>query len=263
VTLDDVLDNTNANCYVLKQTLRDCARAITSSGANAIWDVSSPKFRFEPTSRSEDLATSLENIPKSLSVYKVDKVSVGVAKETVDYIDALYRWAAGPSELFFPSLFQFRYVKRYLTIFVPYASFAFACFFENPVWVVIYYAIVLCFALKYVYDAYVVKAAYPLRDFVISTIMFQTLFLNTLSATFSPIWMIVLPVYSCVWGKIPLSATDGQLYFWGFMAIGGGLIGTALQNSASVYLAKRCCPAVVDWLRLQSHGSCGRHLERV
>ena len=34
---DDILDNRNSAYYTVWQTLRDCARATTSSGTNAIW----------------------------------------------------------------------------------------------------------------------------------------------------------------------------------------------------------------------------------
>lgn len=39
VTRDDFLDNKNSAYYTIWQTLRDCAKTITSSGTNAIWFV--------------------------------------------------------------------------------------------------------------------------------------------------------------------------------------------------------------------------------
>ena len=111
-SLKDVLDNTNASNYILAQTLRDCARCITSSGTNTVWNISNPTFQFNPTTRSEDLATSLDHIPASKSVYLCSYVALGVAKKTEDYLDALYRWAAGPLELLCLLIFRFKFMWR-------------------------------------------------------------------------------------------------------------------------------------------------------
>ena len=56
VTRDDFLDNKNSAYYTVWQTLRDCAKTITSSGTNAIWYVTylfSPLIFYPPQGNNQ------------------------------------------------------------------------------------------------------------------------------------------------------------------------------------------------------------------
>lgn len=101
---------------------------------NIYRDISSPHFLFCTTSRSEDLGTSHEYIPQSAAIYLSSYVAYGIAKKTEDYLEALYRWAAGPLELFWPSLFDLTILSHYLTIGIPVIILGFASFSESGWW---------------------------------------------------------------------------------------------------------------------------------
>ena len=86
-TQSDHLDNRNAGYYTLWQSLRDCAKVITSSGTNAVWNISDPSFSFATTSRIEDTGTSHKYIGSYLTVHIPCFVAHGIAKETQDYVE--------------------------------------------------------------------------------------------------------------------------------------------------------------------------------
>lgn len=134
---DDYLDNSNSTYYNLWQTLRDGAKCITSSGTNAIWDITKPDFEFCTTTRSEDLGTSHKYIPNSVSVYLCIYVAYGIAKKTEDFLEALYRWAAGPLELFWLSWWN-NEIQHHFIVAIPTTIAALASFAESGWWYVIY-----------------------------------------------------------------------------------------------------------------------------
>jgi hypothetical protein len=80
-------------------------------------------------------------------VYICSFVAYGIAKKTEDYLEALYRWAAGPLELMWKSFFRKFMLWHYFVVFVPFVIIALASFVESPIWYYIYIAMVLIFII--------------------------------------------------------------------------------------------------------------------
>jgi hypothetical protein len=93
---------------------------------------------FNTQTRSEDLGTSHQYIPHSVSVYLCIYVASGIAKKSEDFLEALYRWSAGPLELFWISLCHFHLFKHYLYVAAPVTITCLACFAANGYWYYIY-----------------------------------------------------------------------------------------------------------------------------
>ena len=132
VTRDDFLDNKNSAYYTVWQTLRDCAKTVTSSGTNAIWDITDPTFKYATTSRIEDTGTTQKYLHEAITVHLPCFVAYGIAKQTEDYIEAVYRWSTGAVELFWSTLptssFMHFIVIAIFTFFLGLACFASAGF---------------------------------------------------------------------------------------------------------------------------------------
>jgi hypothetical protein len=69
VTRDDFLDNKNSAYYTIWQTLRDCAKTITSSGTNAIWYCAFSSLPLPFSILCLPVSTSASVLPVSLSLY--------------------------------------------------------------------------------------------------------------------------------------------------------------------------------------------------
>lgn len=231
---DDYLDNTNGAYYNLWQIIRDCAKCITSSGSNTVWEISSPEFEFCTTSRSEDLGTSHKYIEHSVSVYIACFVAYGIAKKTEDYLEALYRWAAGPLELFWPSFFQWEILRHYIKVAIPVAFMTMASFAQNGWWYFIYLFIVLLGILKGLYDKLMGRKA--LRDFVVSTVISSNLF-GFLSNLLSVCWFIGMPARIAFTGSLPFGETFQRSLFWAFTSIVMSF-GTALFYDCLIRIAR-------------------------
>jgi hypothetical protein len=213
---DDVLDNSNSTYYNLWQTLRDGAKCICSSGTNAIWDISNPAFEFCTTSRSEDLGTSHEYIPHCAAVYLCINVALGIAKQTEDFLEALYRWSAGPLELLWPGFLQWKILKHFIIVAIPTALMALASFNENSYW---YYAYLVMVGL-FMVVAYLDRRAgrKPLRSFIVSTVVSINLFI-VCSNLMSVMWYIIFPSRIAFYGLLPMGRSDQQGLFWGWISI--------------------------------------------
>jgi hypothetical protein len=239
---DDVLDNSNSAYYTLWQTLRDGAKCICSSGSNAIWDISHPSFEFCTTSRSEDLGTSHEFIPHCESVYLCSYVAYGVAKKTEDFLEALYRWSAGPLELLWPSFFQLKMLKHHIRTAIPVAVFALACFNENSGWYYLYLIMLGLFVVRACVDSWMGRR--PLRYFIVSTVISTNLFIvvsNFLSVT----WYIIFPIRMAFWGVLPLGRTPEQALFWAWVSLFVTLP-TGIVHDALIRMTRYTAPNTKD-----------------
>jgi hypothetical protein len=187
---DDYLDNKNSGYYTIWQTLRDCAKSITSSGTNAVWDITNPNFSFATSSRIEDTGTSQKYLADYTSVHLPCFVAYGIAKETEDYIEAVYRWSTGAVELFWATLFSQQFTEfcvigtvSFLYAMASFASYSWAYF----LWIAFIIGMAIC--------GYWEKSnnLRPLRSFIVSsTIVMNTMYwISNLS---SPVWAVVVPV---------------------------------------------------------------------
>jgi hypothetical protein len=235
---DDVLDNTNSTYYNLWQTLRDGAKCICSSGTNAIWDISNPAFEFCTTSRSEDLGTSHEYIPHCAAVYLCIYVAFGIAKKTEDFLEALYRWSAGPLELLWPSFFQWKIFKHYIYVGIPTTIMALASFNESDYWYWAYLFMIVLFILKGCLDR--VMGRKPLRGFIVSTVVSINLFI-VCSNLMSVMWLIVFPTRIAFFGVLPLGRTDEQGIFWAWISVFVSL-STGIVHDALIRIARHTAP---------------------
>jgi hypothetical protein len=193
VTRDDYLDNKNAGYYTIWQTLRDCSKTATSSGTNAIWDVTDPNFVYATSSRIEDTGTSQKYLAKKVTVHLPCFVAFGIAKDTEDYIEAVYRWSTGAVELMWYTVFSSQIVD-YLVILFMIFCFAFASFYPVPgayfVWVAFLFVVAVV--------GYFEKSngSRPLRRLNVSaTIVMNTMYwISNLS---SLVWIALVPIMIC------------------------------------------------------------------
>lgn len=213
---EDYLDNRNGAYYTMGQTLRDCAKVTTSSGTNAIWDVSRRNFEFATTSRIEDTGTSHKYIAGAFSIHLPCFVAYGVAKTTNDYIEAVYRWSTGAVELFYASFFSSSDIIHFVFIGFICFCFWFACFAKSIFWYLIWLFILVVAMCKSNIDRN--SGAKPLRNVVVSSVIV----LNTmywLSNLMSVVWMILMPICIAFYSKVPLSDSVERSLFWAFAAI--------------------------------------------
>ena len=111
-------------------------------------EITNPSFEFCTTTRSEDLGkilicvgglsehvsgTSHMCIPHSAAVYLCIYVALGIAKKNEDFIDALYRWAAGPIELLWFSFFSSQ-LYHHIVVAIPVCILVLASFAESIYW---------------------------------------------------------------------------------------------------------------------------------
>lgn len=72
-------------------------------------------------------------IPHSAAVYLCIYVALGIAKKNEDFIDALYRWAAGPIELLWFSFFSSQ-LYHHIVVAIPVCILVLASFAESIYW---------------------------------------------------------------------------------------------------------------------------------
>lgn len=147
VNRDDFLDNKNSSYYTIWQTLRDCGKATTSSGTNAIWEVTSSTFEFATTSRIEDTGTSQKYIPKFIAVHLPCFVAYGIAKQTEDYIEAVYRWSTGAVELYWSTFFSSAF-SHFIVIGIICVVYALACFGISGFWYTLWLLCLIVLAIQ-------------------------------------------------------------------------------------------------------------------
>ena len=215
VNRDDFLDNKNSAYYTIWQTLRDCSKCITSSGTNAIWEITDPTFYFATTSRIEDTGTSQNYIPKYIAVHLPCFVAFGIAKQTEDYIEAVYRWSTGAVELFWSTITT-PAISHYVLVGVLAFIFLLACFKASGFWYAIWVLLFLFATLQASSDK--ANGRRPLRRPIVST----TIVMNTMywiSNLLSTIWMVLIPIRIAFFSEVPLSESLQRSLFWGFAAL--------------------------------------------
>jgi len=241
VTRDDYLDNRNSGYYTLWQTLRDCARVCTSSGTNAIWDVTDPAFVFATTSRIEDTGTTQQYFDRYLTVHLPCFVAYGIAKETVDYIEAVYRWSAGAVELFWATLFSRQFSDLFF-VFILISILAFASFSPSPYAYMSWLA--LCAFFGCLYGSDVLSGSVPLRRLNVSTVlaMNSMYWISNLS---SLVWIVLVPVVICVSGQKIFAHTKAQALTWVWISLLLRLP-TVFLTDYLILLAKHLLPKTVE-----------------
>ena len=189
VLRDDFLDNKNSGYYTIWQTLRDCSKCCTSSGTNAIWDITDPDFSFATSSRIEDTGTSQKYLAKYLSVHLPCFVAYGIAKDTEDYIEAVYRWSCGAVELFWSTFFSHQFTE-YCVIASITIIFAMASFSEYSFMYFVWIAFLFFMGLSAYWEKS--NGLRPLRSLNVSaTISMNTMYwISNLS---SPVWGLIVP----------------------------------------------------------------------
>ena len=216
ITRDDFLDNKNSGYYTIWQTLRDCAKVCTSSGTNAVWDISDSSFEFATTSRIEDTGTTQAVFHKYLTVHMPCFVAYGIAKNTEDYIEAVYRWSTGAVELFWATIFSYQF-KHFVIVLLYTLAFSISCFSPSGYAVLVWWTFVF---VTGVYGYYEKSSGYrPFRALsVTSTIVLNSLY--WISNLLSVIWVILVPMSVSIWSNGPLSGTSAQSLFWAFLSLG-------------------------------------------
>ena len=238
----DYLDNANWGYYNIGQPIRDCASVICSSGSNTVWDISHPHFHFCQTSRSEDLGTSHEYIPHCLAIAITQNVASGIAKKTEDFLDALYRWSAGPLELLCIGIFQWKIVKHFLITALPIAIFFMACFYPVWYWYYIYLGMVVGLVLYSWYESYL--GLIPLRNFVVSTVVTIN-FWGWINGLLSVVFLTILPIKAAIFSKLPLASFTQMIGFWGLTSVVVSLL-TGIKLSYVVDMVKYIAPQNKD-----------------
>ena len=215
VNRDDFLDNKNSAYYTIWQTLRDCSKCITSSGTNAIWEITDPTFTFATTSRIEDTGTSQNYIPKYIAVHLPCFVAFGIAKQTEDYIEAVYRWSTGAVELFWATITS-PAISHHVLVGLLAFIFLLACFQSSGFWYALWVLIFVFGTLQASSDK--ANGRRPLRRPIVST----TIVMNTMywiSNLLSTIWMVLIPIRIAFYSEVPLSESLQRSLFWGFAAL--------------------------------------------
>jgi hypothetical protein len=190
VANDDFLDNKNSGYYTIWQTLRDCSKCCTSSGTNAIWDITDSEFSFATSSRIEDTGTSQKYLARYLSVHLPCFVAYGIAKDTEDYIEAVYRWSTGAVELYWATLFSYQF-KHFIIVACLLSIFAAASFTHLSFSYFLWIALLFFLGLTAYYEKS--TGSRPLRTLNVST----TIVMNTMywiSNLSSLVWVVIVPV---------------------------------------------------------------------
>lgn len=126
------------------------------------------------------------------------------------------RWSAGPEEMLWPSFFQWKFMKQYLTIMVPIVSLTLASFMEQGIFYVTHLFVLLLFALKGLYDKW--QGRMPLRDLAVASVFAVNMFVasgNLMSVT----WLIIFPTRVAMFGVLPFGRDKQQSVFWGWAAV--------------------------------------------
>lgn len=246
VTHKDYLDNTNgAYYYTLWQTLRDGAKVATSSGSNAIWDITLPAFSFATTSRIEDTGTSHDYLHHSMTVRMPCFVAYGVAKKTEDFLEAVYRWSAGAVELSWGALRSSAKVAQFLVEGAAASFFALASFAESAGWYYLWlsWLAVAGRVVKLFVDKH--RGRKPLRAFIVSTVVVVNL-TNWMANLLSPTWTVLVPIYIAATASLPLASNERRALFWLF----AGLVlrlPQALMTDRLVQICRLVNPVTEEW----------------
>ena len=199
----------------LYHTIPHNTQVCTSSGTNAIWDITDTNFIYATTSRIEDTGTTQQVFHKYLTVHLPCFVAYGIAKDTEDYIEAVYRWSTGAVELFWATLFSHQ-IYHYFIILGIVILFTFASFapYANSyfIWLVtLFFMGVMAYFEKS-------NGYRPLRQLNVSaTIVMNGLYwISNLS---SIMWVAVVPIRIAIFSVAPLSKSLEQSLFWAFISL--------------------------------------------
>jgi hypothetical protein len=160
----DFLDTNNAQFFRLNCMLRNCAGGVSSCGTNGTW-----KINYEPgqsiwersdndgkemalcehrifgeSCKVEDTASSLDSVLKGRHSQYINRhVSYGMAKNPLDYLAAVQRWAEGGVVLSLQTYFDFKqqgvhlvYIATLLYIYF-FAATIRATIYRTPDWFVL------------------------------------------------------------------------------------------------------------------------------
>mmetsp|Transcript_9641 Transcript_9641/g.14517 ORF Transcript_9641/g.14517 Transcript_9641/m.14517 type:complete len:1159 (+) Transcript_9641:48-3524(+) len=215
VTHEDFLDNKNASYYTVWQALRDSGKVCTSSGSNAIWEISNADFQFATTSRIEDTGTSHKYLSNSTTVSMPCFVAYGIAKKTEDYLEAVYRWSTGAVELFWGTAFS-KQIIHFLIVTIIVGLFGLACFSPMGGFYWLWFVfIVLAGALASLENYLGHK---PMRPLIVSTVIVVNC-TNWMGNLLSITWVIIVPVEICFKGELPMSSNLYRAMFWMWTAL--------------------------------------------
>ena len=136
------------------------------------------------------LGTSQLHIPSHHAVHLPLFVAFGIAKQTNDYLEAVYRWSTGAVELFWATV-SGSSATHYLLIALLAASYGAACFSPGMRGLYGWIITLLLLLFKGLIDKS--HGQRPLRRFVVSSIivMNTTYYVSNLV---SIVWMIVIPI---------------------------------------------------------------------
>jgi hypothetical protein len=162
-----------------------------------------------------------------VAVYLCSYVAYGIAKKTEDYLEALYRWSAGPLELMWLSFFEPFMLWNYFMVMMPCLLLVMATFSPAFIWYYLYLAMVGLFGVSILIDKR--NKRKPLRRFVVATVICTNLF-GWVGTFFSVAWVFVLPFRVAVFGQVPFLAGQ-RWFFWGLVTLVFGLPLTLFKDS--------------------------------
>ena len=110
-------------------------------------EITNPTFSYATTSRIEDTGTSQKYIPRYIAVHLPCFVAYGIAKQTEDYIEAVYRWSTGAVELFWSTIFSPQF-SDYVLMLVLCVVFALSCFGSSGFWYVLWIIVLIATAIQ-------------------------------------------------------------------------------------------------------------------
>eukprot|EP01038_Epipyxis_sp_PR26KG_P015527 gene15527-20960_t len=239
----DILNNRVGSFYTITQVLGDCSKCVTSSGSNAIWDVSDPSFKFSTTTRTEDTATTIDNYNDKVVVYLSTFVAAGVTKKSVDFMDAWYRWTAGGVEFFWVSMFNFATLYDIICFGAILFLFGLASFHAS---FLAYLAWIGFIISRVCYAQYEKRAGLmPYRTLVTCATTFTTTFPKIYEGVSSVTFTMLLPFATAFYGAIPLGETANLAFS---MVITGLLIRlpTLRMNQELIGMVKILNPLTAD-----------------
>lgn len=210
VNHEDYLDNRNAAYYTIWQALRDAGKVCTSSGSNAIWEISNPSFEFATTSRIEDTGTSHKYLTQCTTVAMPCFVAYGIAKKTEDYLEAVYRWSTGAVELFWWTIFT-EQLGHFLLIASLCGLYFLASFYHAPLFYYLWLLLLLTVCVIGNLDN--LCGHKPLRPLIVSSVIVVNC-TNWIGNLLSVAWVVLIPIEICFFRRLPLSNSLERALFW-------------------------------------------------
>ena len=214
INRDDYLDNKNSSFFTLWQTLRDHSKTIISSGTNAIWDVTNPKFEMCTHSCAEEISTSHENMRDFYYVHLQSFVAHAIARDHGNTEAAFVRTTVSV-ELFWGQVFS-KHIWDYLSVFSVAVFYGMACMSKGMVFYYIWMILWILILLK----SYLEKSqgARPFRGLCISAAVVLNSSQWFCNLT-SPVWMVLFPMRLALKGEVPLATNTPRFLTYCFMGV--------------------------------------------